>query len=191
VLEARRRTRITLGDTVALIGVGYMGLLMLQVLVISGAGRTAIVDPRTDALRVGLSLGATEAFAPSELSPSDADQLFDVVIEATGTQEGLDLATRLVREHGVLTILGYHQGPSRSVDLQSWNWKAIDVVNGHVRRRDLLNQSIRRGLELVRLGRLEPKRLVTHRFGLSAVDQAFAALETKPDGFIKAVVVMD
>ena len=113
------------------------------------------------------------------------------MIEATGTQEGLDLATELVREHGILSILGYHQGPRRSVDMQAWNWKALDVVNAHVRRRELLNDAIRGGLELMRLGRLQPGRLVTHRFGLGEVAEAFDALASKPEGFIKAVVVTD
>jgi threonine dehydrogenase-like Zn-dependent dehydrogenase len=167
-----------------------MGLLMLQVLRVTGAGYILIVDPREDACRSGLALGASEAVAPEDLASTEADEAFDVVVEATGAQAGLDLATRLVREHGLLSILGYHQGASRDVDMQAWNWKALDVVNAHVRRRDLLNDGIRRGLELVRLGRIRPGDLVTHRFDLDHVGEAFAALSGKPEGFIKAVVVM-
>jgi threonine dehydrogenase-like Zn-dependent dehydrogenase len=190
VVEARRRTPVVAGDHVALVGVGYMGLLMLHVLMVTGTGHTVIIDPRADARRTGLDLGADAAFTPGEAPVDDPDGAFDVVIEATGTQAGLDLATRLVRQHGTLSILGYHQGARRSVDMQTWNWKAIDVVNAHVRRRDLLNESIRRGLELVQLRRLQPGRLVTHRFGLDEVGRGFEALATKPAGFIKAVVVM-
>ena len=51
-----------------------------------------------------------------------------------GTQA---LAGELVRTHGVLSILGYHQG-TRTVDLQAWNWKALDVVNGHVRGKTVI-----------------------------------------------------
>jgi threonine dehydrogenase-like Zn-dependent dehydrogenase len=75
------------------------------------------------------------------------------------------------------------------VDVEAWNWKAIDVINAHVRRRDLLNEAIRRGLELVQQGRIRPARLVTHRFGLENIDDAFRALSSKPEGFVKAVVV--
>jgi threonine dehydrogenase-like Zn-dependent dehydrogenase len=190
VMEARRRTPLSLGDRVAIVGAGYMGLLMLDLLRISGVGHTLIVDPRPDALEVGRSLGASEAVAPDELAEREADETFEVVVEATGVQAGLDLATRLVRQHGVITLLGYHHGPPRSIDVESWNWKAIDVINGHVRRRDLLNEGIRRGLELMRLGRIAPQRLVTHRFDLPDVGRAFEALESKPEGFMKAVVVM-
>jgi threonine dehydrogenase-like Zn-dependent dehydrogenase len=189
VLEGRRRTRIEPGDCIALVGAGYMGSLMLQVLLATGAGHTMVVDPREDARRTGIALGADEARTPEDAAGSEG--AFDVVVEATGTQRGLDLATELVAEHGVLSILGYHQGPRRSIDVQAWNRKALDVVNAHVRRRELLNDAIRRGLELVRLGRLQPGRLVTHRFGLDEVAEAFDALVAKPTGFVKAVVVTD
>ena len=75
--------------------------------------------------------------------------------------------------------------------MQAWNWKALDVVNAHVRRRDLLNDAIRRGLDLIRLGRIAPGDLVTHRYDLEHVGEAFGALADKPEGFIKAVVVME
>ena len=189
-LEARRRTRVTEGDRIAIVGVGYMGLLMLHLLGVTGAGHVLVVDPREDARRTALTFDATEAVDPDELAAGEADGSFDVVIEATGAQDGLDLATRLVREHGVVSILGYHQAP-RTVDMQTWNWKAIDVVNAHVRRRDLLNDAIRSGLELTRLGRIRPGDLITHRFGLDGVGEAFAALSDKPAGYIKSVVIME
>jgi threonine dehydrogenase-like Zn-dependent dehydrogenase len=189
VVEARRRTHVESSDRIALVGVGYMGLLMLQILMVTGAGPVTVVDPRGDARRSALTFGAIEALAPVGVTP-DLHGASDVVIEATGTQAGLDLATELVREHGILSILGYHQA-NRSVDMQQWNWKAIDVVNAHVRRRDLLNEAIRRGLELTRKGRIHPGALVTHRFGLDGVGDAFGALARKPDGFIKAIVTIE
>jgi threonine dehydrogenase-like Zn-dependent dehydrogenase len=80
-----------------------------------------------------------------------------VVVEASGTQPGLDLAGKLVRAHGVLSILGYHQGGPRQVDVGMWNWKAIDVVNAHVRRRADLLESMRIGLELEAEGADRPR----------------------------------
>lgn len=101
------------------------------------------------------------------------------------------LAGELVRAHGKLSLVGYHQGLARAVDIGMWNWKAIDVVNAHVRETPLLVAAIRKGLALVASGRLSLEPLVTHRFGLEETDRAFELLETKPHGFIKAVVVMD
>ena len=68
-----------------------------------------------------------------------------------------------------------------------WNWKAIDVVNAHVRRADLI-ESMRIGLELTAKRLIDLRALVTHRYPLDEVDCAYADLLEKPPGFIKAVV---
>ncbi len=148
--------------------------------------------------RRALALGADQAYDPAEL-PADFELIrfdewetakgFDVVVEASGTQPGLTLAGRLVRAHGVLSILGFHQGGPRQVDVEMWNWKAIDVVNAHVRRFADLIESMRIGLDLLALGQLDLATLVTHRYGLDEVDRAFADLRGKPDGFVKAVII--
>jgi threonine dehydrogenase-like Zn-dependent dehydrogenase len=197
LVNAARRTPIELADRVALIGLGYMGLGMLQLVKLRGPSRVVAIDVREEARRHALDLGADEALHPGEVPDGylltsfgdwDGDRGFDVVVEASGTQPGLTLAGKMVRAHGVLSILGYHQGSERSVDMQMWNWKAIDVVNAHVRRRDDLLESMRIGLELEAAGLIDLGALVTHRFGLDEVDDAFAALRDKPEGFIKAVV---
>ena len=189
VVEGFRRTPLELGDRVAVVGAGYMGALMLELLRVGGLGPIVAIDPRPDARRLAVELGAGEAYDPADPPIGELTGAFDVVIESSGTQSGLDLATEMVREHGAISILGFHQGARRSVDVEAWNWKAIDVINAHVRRRDLLNDAIRRGLELVQQGRIRPARLVTHRSGLEGIDDAFRALSSKPEGFVKAVVV--
>ncbi|MDQ4045046.1 MAG: alcohol dehydrogenase catalytic domain-containing protein [Chloroflexota bacterium] len=197
LVNAQRRTPVELADRVALIGLGYMGLGMLQLLKLRGPGRIAAIDIREEAREHSRHLGADEVYHPAEVPEEylltnfgdwDTDRGFDVVVEASGTQLGLTLAGQMVRAHGVLSILGYHQGGDRQVDVQMWNWKAIDVVNAHVRRREDLLESMRIGLELEANGLIDLGNLVTHRFGLDEVDRAYAALRDKPEGFVKAVV---
>ena len=94
----------------------------------------------------------------------------------------------MVRAHGVLSIVGYHQGGPRQVDVGMWNWKAIDVVNAHVRRLADLMESMRIGLELTAERPPRP-RLPRHPpLPLDGVDQAFTDLQSKPPGFIKALI---
>jgi threonine dehydrogenase-like Zn-dependent dehydrogenase len=62
------------------------------------------------------------------------------------------------------------------------------VLNAHERRPDHLMDCIRRGLALAATGSLSLAGLVTHRFPLECVDEAFAALRAKPAGFTKAVI---
>ena len=197
LVNAQRRTPVELADRVALIGLGYMGLGMLQLLKLRGPSRIVAIDVREDARDAAKRLGADEVYDPSDLPPESSltrfsdwqsDRGFEVVVEGSGTQAGLTMAGELVRPHGVLSILGYHQGGLRQVDVAMWNWKAIDVVNAHVRRRADLMESMRIGLELTAQGLLDLGSLVTHRYGLDEVDRAYADLMEKPAGFIKAVV---
>jgi threonine dehydrogenase-like Zn-dependent dehydrogenase len=197
LVNAQRRTPVELADRVALIGLGYMGLGMLQLLRLRGPSRIVAIDVREEARDRALALGADVALHPDNLPDHylltsfgdwDSDRGFDVVVEASGTQPGLTLAGKLVRAHGELSILGYHQGGERTVDMQMWNWKAIDVVNAHVRRREDLLESMRIGLELEAKRLIDLGSLVSHRFGLGEVDEAYAALRDKPPGFVKAVV---
>jgi threonine dehydrogenase-like Zn-dependent dehydrogenase len=197
LVNAQRRTPVELADRVALIGLGYMGLGMLQLLKLRGPSRIIAVDVREEAREHARGLGADEVYHPDEVPEEyhltrwedwESDRGLDVAIEASGTQPGLTLAGRLVRAHGLLSILGFHQGGDRQVDVEMWNWKAIDVVNAHVRRRADLLESMRIGLELEAKGLINLGGLVTHRFGLDEVDKAYTALRDKPDGFVKAVV---
>jgi len=138
------------------------------------------VEPNTFVIR--------HEFKLTNFGDWQSERGFDVVVEGSGTQPGLTLAGELVRAHGVLSILGYHQGGPRQVEVGMWNWKAIDVVNAHVRRRADLMESMRIGLELTAKGLIDLGALVTHRYTLDEVDRAYSDLQQKPPGFIKAVV---
>jgi threonine dehydrogenase-like Zn-dependent dehydrogenase len=198
LVNAQRRTHVALADRVALIGAGFMGLGMLQLLLLRGSEKCIVVDVRREALQTALDLGADEAYLPDEL-PNEylmtswghlgTSRGCDVVVEASGTQPGLTLAGKMVRAHGILSILGYHQGQPREIDMEMWNWKAIDVVNAHVRRHEDLMSSMKIGLDLMAVSKFSFEPLVTHRFGLDGVDEAYAALLAKPSGFVKAIIV--
>ncbi len=199
MVNAQRRTRIELADRVALIGLGFMGLGLLQLLKLRGPREIIAIDPREDARALALELGADIAYDPAEV-PDDLRLTkwenwekpvgVDVAIEASGTQPGLTLASKMVKAHGILSILGFHQGGLRQVDVEMWNWKAIDVVNAHVRRHTDLMESMRIGLDLISAGKFSFEPLVTHRFGLDQLDEAFTALLEKPKGFVKSVVLI-
>jgi threonine dehydrogenase-like Zn-dependent dehydrogenase len=69
-----------------------------------------------------------------------------------------------------------------------WNWKAIDVVNAHVRDHSRLMSSMQIGMDLLESGRLSLEPLITHRYPLEEIARAFSDLADKPPGFIKAVI---
>jgi threonine dehydrogenase-like Zn-dependent dehydrogenase len=188
VVEGYRRALPEPGARTAVVGLGFMGLVMTRLLALSPTSCVCAVDPRADARAAAVGAGATQVFAPDD--PALARDGFDLVIEATGIQPGLDLATSLTAEQGKLSILGYHQAISRTVDVQAWNWKALDVVNAHVRDRHRLADSTRAAMRLLAAGRLQIADMLTHRYTLEQADQALAAIENKPPGFVKAIITL-
>lgn len=196
IVSAARRTRVELGDTVAIVGLGFMGLLMLQAVRRKGPARVIAIDIRDDVRDAARSFGADDVLHPDQVGDnlkvfrgSASAYGVDVAIETTGTQPGLTLAGQMVREHGMLSILGYHQGNPRSIDMELWNWKALDVLNAHERRIDYKADCMRRGIALIASGQIDVAPLITHRFALDQVDAAFGALQAKPEGFKKAIVL--
>src|SRR5207237_7089964 len=112
----------------------------------------------------------------------------DVVIEAVGKQEPLDLAGELTRERGRLIIAGYHQDGPRQINLQLWNWRGLDVINAHEREPRVYVEGIRAAVDAVASGRLDPTPLYTHSFSLDRICDALNAMKERPKNFMKALV---
>jgi threonine dehydrogenase-like Zn-dependent dehydrogenase len=178
-----RRSAIRPGDRVAVVGIGFLGAIVVSLAADEGAEVTA-VSRRRFALELARGLGAGSAVTADELEEGD----FDCVVEAAGAQETLDLAARLTRVYGQLVIAGYHQD-ARTVDMRLWNWRAIDVVNAHERDPERYVEGMRSAVAAVASGKLDVRRLITHTFPLERASDAFEAARRRPDGFLKAVVV--
>jgi threonine dehydrogenase-like Zn-dependent dehydrogenase len=189
-----RRSDVRAGQTVAVVGVGFIGAVVVRLARRAGA-RVIALGRRPYALEVARAMGAdlTLSFedtgrAVGEVHAQTGGALCDRVIEATGEQRPLDLAAQLARERGRLVIAGYHQDGPRQVDMQLWNWRGLDVINAHERDPAMYLDGMRGALDAVTSGVLDPQPLYTHRFSLSEVGGAFEALRTRPDGFMKALV---
>lgn len=183
------------GDRVAVVGCGFMGLVCLQLAKHQEAGFVCAFDPVAYRRDMSRQLGAAATVDPSATTASDILRRygeFDVVIEAAGNQSALDLCTELVTKHGRLILIGYHQtnGGMRTVNMERWNYKAIDVVNGHVRRQAEKVEAMRQGVELMRQGHLVTAPLIT-TYNLTDIEAAFQALTSQQSHLFKAVVVMD
>jgi threonine dehydrogenase-like Zn-dependent dehydrogenase len=112
----------------------------------------------------------------------------DVTIEATGTQPALSILGDVTRMSGTVTIAGYHQGEPRTLDLATLNWKAFRIVNAHFRDVNVIMRGMRAAGRLLASKRIAMEPLVTHRFPLERIGEAFATAVEKPEGFVKAVV---
>jgi 2-desacetyl-2-hydroxyethyl bacteriochlorophyllide A dehydrogenase len=193
-VNAIERTPIRVADDVLLLGAGYMGLLLLQLVTQRGARHVIVADIRDEALERARAFGATYVVnaATGGLARVVADLTdgrgADVTIEATGTQPALAGVGEVTRMSGTVTIAGYHQGPPRLIDLATWNWKAFTIVNAHFRDVGVIMRGMRAAGRLLTSKRISMEPLVTHRFPLDRIDEAFRTAVEKPAGFVKAVV---
>jgi threonine dehydrogenase-like Zn-dependent dehydrogenase len=190
-----RRSRIAAGQTVAIVGVGFLGAVLTRLCAEAGA-RVVGISRREHPLRVAREMGAAETVSSEDpgtvldrVKHLTGGELCERVIEATGKQGPLDLAGELTRERGTLVIAGYHQDGPRRVDMQLWNWRGLDVVNAHERDPAVYVRGMREAVEAVAAGRLDPDGLYTE-FPLHALGEALDATARRPEGFIKAWVGM-
>ncbi len=193
-VHAANRFGIAPQDSVAIIGCGFMGLVCQQLAAHQGAGLICAVDPIAERREMSRQLGADIAYDPETVGGAEIlaqHGPFDVVIEAVGVQSALDLSTELVAEHGRIVLIGYHQshGGLRAVNMQQWNYKAIDVVNGHVRRLDEKVAAMRQGMDLVQQNQLILEPLVTV-YTFEQIADAFRDLNEQIPGLFKAVLKM-
>jgi NADPH:quinone reductase len=189
-----RRSQIEPGQTVAIVGIGFLGALLTQLAVAAGAHVIAI-SRRSFSLDVALKAGACAAIPMQdhwqiidEVKGLTQGRFCDCAIEAVGKQWPLDLAAELTKERGRLIIAGYHQDSPRQVNMQLWNWRGLDVVNAHEREPAVYASGIRDAVQAVLDGRLNPSPLYTHWFPLEELDTALDMTRDRPDGFLKALV---
>jgi L-iditol 2-dehydrogenase len=194
--EALSRTGLRPGDRAAVVGLGFMGLGLVQLAKRHAPGLLVGVDPDPARRRRALALGADLVFAPDELpaeyrtdTGAATDARLDVVLEATGATGGLKTAGALVRPFGTLCVVGYHHTGDAMMDMDLW-YKAVTVVNGFCPDRTRVLAAMREALDLVGQRRFSYEPLVTHRFGLDAVDDAFRAMAAAGPDFVKGVLVM-
>ena len=186
-VNVMRRSGVREGDTVVLLGTGFLGTLLLQLLKRHRPGRVIAVSRRRMnpalAERLGVEVLTYEDQGIGGVGGAD------VVIEATGKQGPLDLATNLVRVRGRLIVAGYHQDGPRTVNMQLWNWNGIDVINAHERDPAIYRSGMEEGVRLLAAGELDLEPLITHTFPLEEINQAFRMTEERPQGFLKSVVL--
>lgn len=230
------RCEIQPGQTVSIVGIGFLGALLTALC--AGAGATVIaISRRPFALDTALRLGAKHALPMNDHSALvegvralTSGAGCDRVIEAVGLQWPLDLATDLTRERGRLIIAGYHQDGPRQVNMQLWNWRGLDVINAHERDPARYVAGMEAAVKAAASGSVDPKErdsfegkpqqfenhelngtgcgwnrghsrapksfsrvletLLTHRFSLEEISDAFTAMRERPDTFLKAIVTL-
>lgn len=184
------RLRISLGETVCVLGQGPIGLALTRLCALSGAGRLIVTDAREAPFPVARGYGATDTIDVTTTDVKEAvleltdGQGADVVIETSGFPASSAVALDLVRKEGKLAHIGWANDlpPLPVIPIMA---KTLTVfgIGGNGGR-----GQYERSLELVRSGRVDLEPMVTHRFALEDAAEAFETASSKSGGAIKVIV---
>lgn len=189
----------SIGETVAVVGCGYMGCGAISLLKKRGCYVVA-VDILRESLENAKKYGADEVYLPDELPEHYFDipgsglnfegkgAGFRLVMEWGETNESLGLAIRMTKMCGQLAIGAYHTGEKRLVDMQMLNVKAIDCLSTHPRETDKSITGCENALKMMADGSWCFKHVPTKVYPLSQFDLAHEELKTKFGKYLKAVV---
>ncbi len=181
------------GNRIVVIGCGFMGLLILQGLLRYPLDDLIVLDIVQSRLDLAQQLGVGEVYNTSQVDLSDLSRELksreiDVVVDTSGSQAGLDLATDIVKRGGRINLFGWLKGQRASFDPTKWHLGGFTVVNSAPasKLRDTFEPAIR----LIHKGIIDLKPLVTHTATLENYPALMAQIVAGDESYIKGVVTL-
>jgi threonine dehydrogenase-like Zn-dependent dehydrogenase len=191
-ISAAETADVQIGQTVAVFAQGPIGLCATAGAHLKGASLIIAIDAIEGRLQLSREMGADEVIDFTQEDPVAAIQRLtggrgvDVAIEALGKPETFEWALAAARPGGIVSSLGVYGG-KLEVPLESFVYGIGDkkilttlCPGGKERMRKLM--------ELVRHGRLELGKLVTHSFPLDRIEDAYELFGNQRDGVVKVAI---
>lgn len=183
--------RIKTGDRVVVVGCGFMGLLILQGLARSNAEQVIGIDVDQKRLDLAGSIGIKETYNvsttdPDALAKDLAARDIPVVVDTSGSQKGLDMATAIVRPGGILNLFGWIKGETATFDPTTWHLKGITVVNSAPGAR--LRETFGPAIRMIQEGLFDLKPLVSHVVPLDDYPDLMRTILAGDSDYVKGVV---
>ena len=189
--------QIAYGDTVCVIGIGPVGLMGVRGAVLAGAGRLFAVGSRPNCIQIAKEYGATDIinYRNGDIVEQIMDQTHgkgvDKIIIAGGDNDTFAQAVTMLKPGGVIGNVNY-LGSGDFIKIPRVEWA---VGMGHKSIHAGLMPGGRLRMEklasMVMAGRLDPSKLITHRFnGMDKLEDALMLMKDKPADLIKPVVIV-
>lgn len=180
--------------TIVLLGTGFMGLLILQGLssISAGTGTIIAADINGEKLQMAMKHGAAMTVNLRETDLAGVVNRLtggcgaNTVIEASGSHEALRQCGPLAAAAGRIILHGHYVG-SPSIDLDPWHVKELTIINSHPHSPGRYRELLCRACDAAVRGVFDVTCLVTHRYSLERLPEAFDAMADDRK-FVKAVV---
>jgi len=184
------------GDYGVVIGCGAMGLWCTQALCGNFLAGVIAIDIDDKKLELAKKFGATHTInsktenAEERIREITNGHMADFVIEGTGLESLLSSGVEYLRNAGRLIIMSSHEKSCKEFDFRPALARGIDIRSAHPTHSTNTREDMRRAISLINNKVFRNEEIITHRFKLDEINQAFETLENKPAGYIKGIVVM-
>lgn len=166
------------GSSVAVVGCGHLGLWMIQGARVAGALQIIAVEPRAERRALAAELGATHLVDPGDGDPVEQVQALtegrgtDYTLDAAGPPAAQEQAVQMTRKAGTIVLTGLESLSATitltQVELALRGKDVKSCQNGRVRMR----RDIPRFVRMMEAGLVDPKPIITARYGLDAINDA-------------------
>lgn len=196
VIYAAKQLPNMVGKSVAVIGQGSAGLWWNTMLSRMGASHIIGIDVQAHRAKIGLKYGATHTIhnkdtgAKTSLKSILDGELPDVVIEAAGETDSINLAFDLAKEYGFVLQFGVPHQQTFMVNYNNQFRKCLTVKHIVYATREPGHTSTLKALHMIASGEVNVGRVITHRFPFEQVLQAYKLQTTRDEGAIKIVIEM-
>ena len=191
IIKEVDRAGIGVNDNVAIIGAGPMGNLLMQVVQLHCPQAIIVTDLDQSRLELAATLGADHVINASEDDQVRRIQEItnggaDVVFEATTSVECLRMALGMLRTEGKLVVFGTHP---QTINIRADEFKQKScLVYYTFPTRDEWLPYTRKGIRLLASGAIDVESLITHRFSLDQISQAFSLFENNTHDVMKIMI---
>ena len=176
-----------------MIGGGTIGLLCLAVAKAAGVKETLITVKYPHQAAIAAAFGADHVVNISETSVQEyvaditAGLGMDAVIETTSTAQAFNDALDIVRRRGTVVLVGgYHK--ALEVDLRKLVWSEPVVTGSNCYSYSGMRTDFDAAIEMLSTGKVDATPIITHRFPLDDIAEAFQVAADKSSGSIKVHV---
>lgn len=185
-----RNADIRPGSSVAVIGLGPIGLMAVESAYVMGAHVVYAIDPVPERRALAAESGAVTLAPDAALETireATHGRKLECVVEAVGSEATVDLALRLVARRGTVSVIGVQQARRYPFPLERAFAAGLTFRTGTCS----VPEELPALFPLVRSGRLKPERTISHRLPLSAGAEAYALFDRREAGALKMVLTPD